>query len=107
MTQNLDASQLTDQINFKLRPFVVEALEIEIAAATLSITKGEVIAIVTKQMRDTQVLVKIIQQAVEDSNNTILIDQRVVLQNITGKYHYHSLIDSWLFICSAVHFCFS
>ena len=86
LTQNLDASQLTDQINFKLRPFVVEALEIEIAAAALSITKGEVIAIVTKQMRDTQVLVKIIQQAVEDSNSAILIDQRVVLQNIIGKY---------------------
>ena len=65
---------------------MVEALEIEIAAAALSITKGEVIAIVTKQMRDTQVLVKIIQQAVEDSNSAILIDQRVVLQNIIGKY---------------------
>ena len=64
---------------------MVEALEIEIAAAALSITKGEVIAILTKQMRDKQILVKIIQQAVKDSNNTILIDQRVVLQNIIGK----------------------
>ena len=61
---------------------MVEALEIESAAA--SITKGEVIAIVTKQMRDTKVLVKIIQQALEDSHKSILTDHQVSLQNVIG-----------------------
>ena len=91
--QNLDASQLTNQINFKLRPFVVEALEIEIAASAQSISKGEVIAILTKQMRDTQVLDKIIQQSVEDSDKAILIDQQVVLQNVIGNINHYFQID--------------
>ena len=91
--QNLDASQLTNQINFKLRPFVVEALEIEIAASAQSISKGEVIAILTKQMRDTQVLDKIIQQSVEDSDKAKLIDQQVVLQNVIGNINYYFQIE--------------